>query len=302
LASLTKVLVTTPAWMLRFQEKQADLEAPLRKYLPDFATPLGAQSVRRFLTHTSGALAWRPFFEAIAPELRNTPAGKEALRQALMTETPTYEPGTRQVYSDVGFALLGFAVEHAAAMPLSALARDRLFAPLDIDDLAFLQVEARDGIAVAATEDSPWRGGVLAGAVHDENTWAAGGCLGQSGLFGTTAGVARVMDEFRRALRGHGQLFDQPTIAEFMKRPPLPPPPDFRHGFDSPSAVGSSAGEYFGPATFGHLGFTGVSAWCDPAHELVVVLLTNRVHPTRDNEFIRVLRPLVHNAVIEELR
>jgi CubicO group peptidase (beta-lactamase class C family) len=177
----------------------------------------------------------------------------------------------------------------------------QVFAALGAANLAYLQLHSRATPSLAATEQCPWRGRVLAGETHDENTWAAGGCLGQSGVFGDAEAVCRVMAEFQAAWDGRSALLAPDTLRRFLRRPAGLPNATFRLGFDSPSESGSAAGHGFGPYSFGHLGFTGASVWCDPYSALTVALLTNRVHPTRANEAIKDLRPRVHDAVIEEL-
>ncbi|NLH48473.1 MAG: beta-lactamase family protein [Myxococcales bacterium] len=301
LASLTKILATVPAVMLAVQSGLIELDAPLGEYLPEVHAAFAAQPFRRFLNHSSGAAAWKPFFRRVPPAMLNSPEGKRLILREILVEQPESVPGTRQVYSDIGMAMVGEALARTLAKPLDEWVEREIFRPLGADELAYLQRRPRAVPSLAATEDCPWRGRVLAGEVHDENTWAAGGALGQSGLFGTARGAGVVLQEIQAALAGQGRLFKPEVVARFMQKPADREEDSFRLGFDSPSRRGSSTGRHFGPRTFGHLGFTGVSAWADPDRRLLVVLLTNRVHPTRQNETIKQLRPLVHDAVIEEL-
>lgn len=299
LASLTKILATTPAVMLLAQRQKIDLQQPLGRYLPDLNETTAGQPLERFLNHTSGLLAWRPFFRSIPTELRQTASAREIMTRLLLAEKPVTEPGSRQVYSDINFALLGLAVEHLTAQPFHRFVQDEIYRPLGVDSLAFPETDPRPMPAVAATEDCPWRGRVLEGETHDENAWVVGGCAGHAGLFGAVAGISVLMEEFRSALSGRGRLFESRLVKRFMQRPVAIPEANHRLGFDSVSTKGSSMGRYFGPTAFGHHGFTGVSAWCDPDRGLTVVLLTNRVHPRRDNEFIKELRPLIHDLAAE---
>jgi serine-type D-Ala-D-Ala carboxypeptidase len=301
LASLTKILATTPAVMLLWQGGRLDLDAPLVTYLPEVDTALGREPVWRFLHHTSGARDWEAYYERVPPELRGTPEGFALIRSLLAAEEPIYQAGASEKYSDVNFALLAWMVERISGQSLTQFVREKIFASLTVRTLGFLQTEEFSPPEIAATEICPWRGKLLVGGVHDDNTYAAGAPLGQAGLFGDAAGVAQMMAEYRRAMAGNGRLFLPKTVAEFMHKPEAPPGGSFRLGFDSPSGRGSSTGRHFGHRTFGHLGFTGVSAWCDPDAELTVVLLTNRVHPRRGNEFIKELRPALHDAIWEEL-
>ncbi len=301
LASLTKILATTPAVMLLVQRGMMCLDEPLGRYLSELRSPLAEATLRAFLAHSSGAAAWRPFFERVDDAVPNTPAARESLRRLHLNESAEYPANTRELYSDVGFALIGFAVEAVTGEPLDRFVTREILQPLAGDQLAFLQVDPQPGLRIAATEDCPWRRRVLVGEVSDENAWAAGGCLGQAGLFGTAAGVAAVMEEFRLARAGSGRIFQSDTMAAFLSRKAPPPMRTRWLGFDAPSGEQSAAGRYLGPMTFGHLGFTGVSAWCDPERELTIILLTNRVHPTRENQIHQELRPQVHDAVVTEL-
>jgi CubicO group peptidase (beta-lactamase class C family) len=157
---------------------------------------------------------------------------------------------------------------------------------------------ARQGRAFAATERCPWRGRVLIGEVHDENAYAMGGVSGQAGLFGTIADVAAVAEAWLGSyLAGEG-FFDPRLVRLFWTKSEVPGSTRAL-GFDTPSPHASQAGGRFGPRTVGHLGFTGTSVWIDPDRELIVVLLTNRVHPTRANEAIKTFRPLLHERVAE---
>ncbi len=307
LASLTKILATTPAAMLLVQRGVLNLASPMRRYL-NFGDTIqhrvpqnsfADRPVENFLRHVSGAAAWKPLFRAVPPDMLNSPAGKACIARALLAEQPATAAISPQVYSDLGFAMVGLALEEIARQPLHEFVAREIFAPLGIGELACLQLAPRPGLTIAATEDCPWRGRVLVGEVHDENTWAAGGCLGQSGVFGTARGVAQLAAEFLAAARGEGRLFSSATLARFL-RAPTDVSGSFRVGFDTPNRQGSAAGSHFGPHAFGHLGFTGCSLWCDPDRRLSVVLLTNRVHPTRRNDALKELRPAVHDAIAAE--
>ncbi|MDP8225501.1 MAG: serine hydrolase domain-containing protein [Candidatus Lernaella stagnicola] len=301
LASLTKILATTPVAMRLFDRGDLDLDAPLHDFLPDVAEDFGRQPFYRFLHHTSGARPSGSYHRLMPPELVATAGGKTWTKSQLAEERPAYEPGTRQVYSDIGFALAGWALERLSGASLDDLFQREVAGPLRITDLLFLQVTPRSVDSIAATQDCPWRGRVVCGVVHDYDTYAAGGALGQAGLFGTAAAVARVVEEFRLALQGESDWLSNSAMTAFLNNADHLPGVDYRLGFDTVSAVGSTAGDHFSRDTFGHLGFTGVSAWCDPKAELTVVLLTNRLHPSIENLAIRTLRPAVHNAVWKEL-
>jgi CubicO group peptidase (beta-lactamase class C family) len=301
LASLTKILATTPAVMWLAQNGAMSLADPLGRYLPELRAPLSQATLRAFLSHTSGAAAWRPYYLQVEAGLLGTPAAKDAIRKMHLAEAAEYGAGTEERYSDIGFALLGFAVEAATGETLDQFVSRHVLRKIAGDEIDYLQIRPRRNVRLAATENCPWRGRVLVGEVHDENTWTAGGCLGQAGLFGTAAGVAALMEEFRLANENRGRVFQLEIFRRFMEKNSTSPDATRRLGFDSPSREQSSTGRFMGPSTFGHLGFTGVGAWCDPDRALTIVLLTNRVHPTRENQAHKRLRPLVHDAVITEL-
>jgi len=293
LASLTKVVATTAMAMILFDEGRLDLDRPVQAYLTGF-TGAGKQevTVRHLLTHSSGTEGHLPLYLEIR--------GREAYVERIQRMDLVYEPGTKSVYSDFGIVLLGAILERIAGEPLDAFARRRVFEPLGMDDTTFRPgPELLDRIA--PTEDDPWRDRVVHGEVHDENAAAMGGVAPHAGLFGTAGDLAR----FARMILQGGtfesrRIVSPATVDLFTHRAGIPDS-DRALGWDTRSAEDSSAGELFSPDSYGHLGFTGTSLWIDPERELFVVLLTNRVHPARDNTLIREARPAVHDAVIRAL-
>jgi CubicO group peptidase (beta-lactamase class C family) len=218
-------------------------------------------------------------------------------------EAPEAEPGTRTLYSDLNFILIDGILAGVTGRPIDALFAERVAKPLGLTGLFFIDLtdpartaRARQGRAFAATERCAWRGRTLVGEVHDDNAHAMGGVSGHAGLFGSLDDVAAVASAWLAAYGGRDDLLDPRLVRQFWQRSPLPGS-GRTLGFDTPSAVGSQAGGGFGPRTVGHLGFTGTSVWIDPDRELIVVLLTNRVHPTRANEAIKRFRPLLHERV-----
>lgn len=295
LASLTKVVGLTTAVMLAVERHRLDLDDPVQRYVPAFrGEGKAAVTIRHLLTHSSGLPAGRPLY-------RETATRDQALRLADTTPLETL-PGTRYVYSDLGAIVLTQAVEQAWGQPLDRILAQQVFLPLGMDHTMFRPpVSWRDRIA--PTEDDPWRGRVLRGEVHDENAARLEGISGHAGLFSTApdllqfgewllAGVLR-----RPPCPAPGGAegcvrFARPPPAlawDFVQRQGLPPGWSRALGWDTPSGV-SSAGRFMSAASFGHTGFTGTSIWIDPKRELIVVLLTNRVHPTRNNSRIAPLR------------
>ena len=245
------------------------------------------------LDHSSGLAAWRPYYETVRSTDDGawlaTVQGREAVRRMVAAETPEAPPGSRALYSDLGFILLDWILERVNGQPSDVLFAEWLARPLSLESLFFVDLKspataarAREGRAFAATERCPWRGRTLIGEVHDDNTYAMGGVSGQAGLFGTDPGCGRRGRCLAgRPFCGSGGFFESHLVQQFWQKSAVPGSTRAL-GFDTPSPHASQAGGGFGPRTVGHLGFTGTSLWIDPDRELIVVLLTNRVHPTRE--------------------
>lgn len=290
LASLTKVVATTTMAMILVDEGRLDLDQPVRELLPGFTGPgKEAVTVRHLLTHSSGLPSGGPLYREIR--------GRAAYLERIQAIDLEYPPGSRSTYSDFGMILLGEVLERIAGQPLEAFVHGRVLAPLGMRDTRFRPPEEL-WPRIAPTEHDPWRGRLVHGEVHDENTFAMGGVAPHAGLFGTAGDLAR----FARMLLDGGtsegrRIVSRETVALFTRRAGIPGS-DRALGWDTKSAEGSSAGTLFSARSFGHTGFTGTSIWIDPERELFVILLTNRVHPTRDNNLIREARPAVADAVV----
>ena len=301
-ASLTKPIVTTTAVMLLVQQGRLNLDRPITNYLPEFAAAAKADpdpgwrariTPRMLLLHDSGLPDHRDFFKEAK--------GHDAILARVLAEPLVNEPGKQIVYSDLGFILLGEIVERLTGESLDAFAKREIFGPLGMDRSAFNPPrKLREDIA-PTEKDTAFRKRQIWGEVHDENAWAMGGAAGHAGLFSTAADISAFAQMILNGgIYGHERLLARATIREFTARYPI------GHsartlGWDVPEAESSSSGHYFSPASFGHLGFTGTSLWIDPERRLFVVLLTNRVNPTRANEKIRQIRPALHDAVFEGL-
>ncbi len=291
LASLTKVVATTTMAMILVDEGRIDLDARVQSFLPRFVGDgKEAVTIRHLLTHSSGVDWWAPLYE----ELR----GKEAFLERIYAMDLAYETGTETKYSDLGLMLLGEILERASGQPLDAFVRGRVFEPLGMKDTLF-----RPGAEllprIAPTELDAWRGRVVHGEVHDENAFALGGVAPHAGLFSMAGDLARFVQMILNGgVLEHRRLISRATVDLFTQRVNLVPESTRALGWDTKSAEGSSAGTFFSPGSFGHTGFTGTSMWIDPERELFVILLTNRVHPTRENKLIRQVRPAVADAVV----
>jgi CubicO group peptidase (beta-lactamase class C family) len=305
LASLTKVVVTTTLSMILVDEGKLDLDARVRAFFPAFSGPAKERvTVRHLLTHSGGLLWWAPFYKELS--------GKAAFLERITATDLAYEPGAKTVYSDLGIVLLGDILERVSRTPFEALARRRVLEPLGMKDTGYRPAPALLE-RIAPTENDPWRGRVVRGEVHDENAAALGGVAPHAGLFGTAPDLARLA---RMLLDGGSfegrRIVSRATVELFTARAGVPES-SYALGWDTPSRGQgprssvpgepgySSAGSLLSARSFGHTGFTGTSMWMDPERELFVILLTNRVHPTRDNNQIRGVRAQVADAVVRAL-
>jgi len=300
LASLTKPLATALAAMRLVQAGALSLETPLGRVLPEMTkTDKGAVTVRQLLSHCSGWPAWQPYYEV----LRDDPHDirRERLKALLAAEPLTAAPGATWRYSDLDYLALGLMLEAVGGLRLDRLADQEIYAPLGIRDLFFNPLDetpaARD---YAATERCPWRGCVLCGAVHDDNAYVLNGVAGHAGLFGTAGGVWNLLRALRRIYAGDVETpwLSRSWVRTLWTRTTRS---DWTLGFDMPSLEGSSSGRHFSANSVGHLGFTGTSFWLDLDRRIAVVLLTNRVHPSRSNSRIRQFRPRIHDEIMEWL-
>jgi CubicO group peptidase (beta-lactamase class C family) len=304
LASLTKPLATTVALMKLVNEGVIALDEPIQRVL-DWSLPADKAGLtcRLLLCHAAGLPDWRPFYlelESLPSTVRET-----HLRRLLLQGPLAYGPGTETIYSDLGFMMLKWVVERASGMSLPDYLGKHFFGPLGFRRT--FMGDAPSGLGLrdahfAATEDCPWRRKVMLGQVHDENGYALGGYSGHAGLFSNAEEIRALADLLMQHFRGERDDFLRPdTVRAFFRRQDLVKRSTWALGWDTPSEEGSSAGCHFSTQSVGHLGFTGTSVWMDLEKDVIVILLTNRIHPTRKNEKIRAFRPRLHDRVMEEL-
>jgi CubicO group peptidase (beta-lactamase class C family) len=211
---------------------------------------------------------------------------------------PRFVPGTAVEYSSCGFIVLGMIAERVAGASLAALVGERVTGPIGMTRTRFLLPEA-DRPRAAATEDCPWRGRIVQGTVHDENAAVLGGVAAHAGLFGSLGDLVALGEALCRGGAGrHGRVLAERTLAVMTE-------PRTDHlalrrslAWQGRDPHHSSSGDLLSPSAYGHTGFTGTSIWVDPVLDLFVVLLTNRVHPSRGSEAIAGLRPRFHNAAV----
>ena len=300
LASLTKVIVTTPLAMRMVASGSLDLDRPIQAYLPDAGFLRGVTS-RHLLAHCSGLPAWRPLYAAWDGDHRRFRENLWAVLREIELER---EPGTGEVYSDIGFLVLMKTLEEAGGKDFISLITECVPSILNKKEFRFTRSlpSMEDPQAFVPTQDCPWRGRVLRGEVDDENGWALGRLASHAGLFGTAGAVAGAAGQALAWWNGDGD--DAPpldVVREFYRRAGLVPGSDRCLGWDGRSANGSSSGRFFSENSIGHTGFTGTSLWIDIDRQIAVVLLTNRVHPTREGDAMTAFRPRFHDLVMEDL-
>jgi len=307
-ASLTKAVVTSVLAMREVASGRLPLELPVVELLPEFEGEDRAQvTVRQLLSHSSGLPAHRPFWRQAA----RAPSERRAIMLLAAREPLEYEPGTRAIYSDLGFIVLGWVLERLTGERLDVQARHQIVAPLGLTATTFMSMsepEARAAVlgehSIAATQLCAERHRVLIGEVDDLNAMAMGGIAGHAGLFSTAEELSQIAAALCRAWRGDvagGALVERDVVRAFWT-PSGVAGSTWRLGWDGPAAANSQAGTRLSRDGVGHLGFTGCSLWIDPARESWIVMLSNRVHPAipKDDRFKR-FRPTLHDAIAEAL-
>ncbi len=296
LASVTKVVATTSMAMLLHDRGILDLDTPLGEILPAFVIGRDPGSgkervtLRMLLAHSSGLPAYARLFE------QHTSAN--ALLRACLQMPLEVPPGTRAEYSDIGFILLGKALEVLAGDHLARYCEREIFAPLALKNTFFCPPEQLRSQIPPTVYDAAFRHRIIQGEVHDENAYVLGGASGHAGLFSSAFDVltfaACILAE-GRTTEGQ-QLFCPETIRLFATKQIG----SRTLGWDTPTPP-SSSGSYFSPSSIGHLGYVGTSLWIDPERQLAVVLLTNRTWPDRSSKAIQQVRPQFHDAIVKTL-
>jgi CubicO group peptidase (beta-lactamase class C family) len=305
LASLTKPVATTTAVMILVDRSEIKLGDPVNRWIPEFSgRGKDGVTIRHLLNHSSGLRAWEPLYkEVIAARRRRpgfigSPDAKRLVLDRVHRNRLVYSPGAKSLYSDLGFILLGELIENVIGQPLDRFCRKEIFRPLEMRRTFYIKTGPKHRGRFASTERSEWRKKIVTAQVHDDNAYVMGGVSGHAGLFGTAMDLNRFAKMMLGSLRGQDTLVS-PKIIEAFVSPQTTPGSSWALGWDTPSDP-SSSGRFFSPRSFGHLGYTGTSLWIDPEQDLVVVLLTNRVHPTSRNIKIRKFRPMIHDLVYQE--
>jgi CubicO group peptidase (beta-lactamase class C family) len=293
LASLTKVLCTATMAMLLLEQGTFDAEMRVLDIVPEFggADPRrGDVTLAHLLAHSSGLPAYVRLYEQARDAVHLVQLACQVPLQAA--------PGERAEYSDIGFIILGVALERIAGEPLNAFFAREIAIPLGIERTRFCPPASWTKFIPPSLDDREFRRRVVRTEVNDENAWVMGGIAAHAGLFGTARDLAR----FAACLleRGRPILHHPETLERFTRRQPSPPGTSRTLGWDTPTPP-SQSGRYFGKRAFGHLGYTGTSLWIDPERKLTVTLLTNRTWPDRHNPRIKTVRPAFHDAIVEAL-
>jgi beta-glucosidase-like glycosyl hydrolase/CubicO group peptidase (beta-lactamase class C family) len=296
LASLTKVVGTTPVAMLAAARGDIRLDYPVRALVPEFS---GAGrddvTVRHLLTHTSGLPAYVEFYRDYDPGDLPRSARDEILER-IYTTALQRAPGAGYEYSDLGIILLGEVLSRALGEPYWEYAAREVFLPLGMTETGWLPA-AENLARIPPTEEDPWRGRLVRGEVHDENAHAMGGISSHAGLFSTARDLATYAQTFlNMGTYDHRRVFPRASVATFTRRQDLPAGSGRALGWDT--AYESDRWGMFSPGAFGHTGYTGTSLWIDPQRDLFVILLTNRVHPTRENTRHVAARVEFHTEVV----
>lgn len=325
MASVTKAVATTTMAMILYERGILELDAPVIGVIPEFLSAATERpdsrrrgvTFRMLLAHSSGLPAYDKLFLQ-APS-------RDALLRAVFAIPLSADPGSHAEYSDIGFILLGAALDRLAGESLDVFCQREIFGPLAMSNTTFNPPkESREKIPPTADEReqpcatvtagqgpaalgpstacsgaprSTFRRRMIQGEVQDENAYILGGVAGHAGLFSTAEDMARFASAM---LQGGHPILRPETVSFFTRREASPPGTSRALGWDTPSAP-SQSGKYFGPRSFGHLGYTGTSLWIDPDRQLSIILLTNRTWPDCSNQAIKQIRPKFHDAVIEAL-
>jgi CubicO group peptidase (beta-lactamase class C family) len=324
IASLTKPVAAALFFVLA-QEGNLSPDGIAAEILPFTSADPRAREIRfaHLLSHTSGLPAWLPLYEKVAAAeaaegrpLSGTAEGHDRILAEVLSLPLSRDPGTGWEYSDLGYILLGRAIEVAGFRSLDRLLADKISGPLGMRETRYLPLAAISECETGQLIPTGWsevRKREKAGEVDDENAAAMGGVAGHAGLFSTAGDLFLFAREIVRAIKGEGRVLSRPSAVRMTTRAALPPGCPRTFGFDTPTPHSSPKGDSPGktpcsqagalaPAgVVGHLGYTGCSIWIDPVREISVILLTNRVVFGSDNRRLSVLRPRIHDAVWREI-
>jgi CubicO group peptidase (beta-lactamase class C family) len=292
LASISKVIATAAMAMILYERGILDLETPVAAIIPEFSGGDNRRrqvTLRMLLAHSSGLPAYEKLFQRAET--------RDGLLAAAYETELTADPGARAEYSDIGFIILGVALERLADEALDLFCQREVFGPLGLSHTAFNPPKAWKDRIVPTADDQTFRQRIIQGEVQDENGSMLGGVAGHAGVFATAEDLA----VFAHAMLNGGRpILRADTVELFTRREATPEGTSRALGWDTPSAP-SQSGKHFSPRSFGHLGYTGTSLWIDPERQLSITLLTNRTWPDCKNQAIKRVRPAFHDALVEPI-
>jgi CubicO group peptidase (beta-lactamase class C family) len=308
IASVTKVIATTSAVMKLYDEGKIKLDDKVSDYFPDFAANnKGNITILNLLVHNSGLKAWVPFYKSCTC--------KDDIIKYICGISLEYPTGSKFIYSDLNFIILGVIVEKISGVSLNDYCKDNIFKPLGMEHTLFQPSDDLKKFTVPTEYDSNWRKRQLNGEVHDEAASLMGGVSGNAGLFSNArelfsltqmlANNGKYYNPYTRGLKEE-RMFSEATVKLFTQKYET-------SAYDNTRALGwdtkqpplgsyrSQCGELISENCFGHTGYTGTSIWCDRDRDIIIIFLTNRVYPSRDNNGIKETRPELHNLIIKTL-
>lgn len=292
LASLTKVIGTTTAAEILYDRKKLDLDALVTQYIPEFAGTLGHDKirVRNLLTHSSGLNSQ----EVLWKQAKD----RQGIMNLIYKMPVTWEPGTRYEYRDYNIILMGEIVQRISGLPLDQFLEQNVFVPLGMKDTGYNPAPRLLDKIAPTEQDDVLRHTLVHGVVHDENAYLMGGVSGHAGLFSTASDLAKFAQMYLNGGMYDGRrIVSTQTMRLFMKRQMIPPASPRALGWDT-AVKGSFAGDLASPSAVLHTGFTGTSIYIDPDRDAFIILLTNRVNPTRNSTLIGQARPTIHTAIL----
>jgi CubicO group peptidase (beta-lactamase class C family) len=300
MASCSKVISTTTIAAMMIEQNYLHLDLPVRAYIPEFgvkdpADPKNRITVRQLMMHDSGLPAYEKYFL--------TSKDRAEIMSKIYATPLAYPPGTKSIYSDFGIILLGEIIQRIAGYPLDNIAMTNIFSQIGMNSSMYNPPAALLSRIPPTEDDKEFRKRIIHGEVHDENAWVMGGVSGHAGLFSSAPDLAVFAQMMLNGgIYAHKRLMKRSTVEMITRRQNEPPGSTRALGWDTPSPDGhSSAGHFLSANAFGHTGFTGTSIWIDPDKDLFIILLTNRVHPTREKNAMIALRPQVADSVVEAL-
>ena len=313
IASLTKVVATTTAIMILIKEGRISLEKKISEFIADFNCEEKKNiTIRHLLNHCAGLPDWLPLYMELLEKQKTSGdfsnyKGKQYIYNRANKEPLVYAPGKNYKYSDISFIILGEIIEIICGKALDKYCEEKIFKPLSLSSTFYNDLfdqtlfSMKENLLFASTENCPWRKKVLEGEVHDDNAYAMGGIAGHTGVFSTGIDLHRFTTEILKCYSGEGGFIPQRIVREFLMRQDIVRGSSWALGWDTPSPDISTSGHYFSKKSAGHLGYTGTSIWIDLEREIEIILLTNRVHPTRENRSIAKFRPEIHDLVMKEI-